>query len=373
MIYFDNAASGGFKPACVTEAVFEALKEAANPGRSSHKRALAAARTVFSCRELLQKTFNTKTAEEVIFTKNCTEALNLAIFGSFQKGGHVITTCNEHNSVLRPLFFLRDRGWITLTIVAPNENGTVTKESILPHVKEETCLVCICHASNVTGALSPVAEIGGALKALGIPLLVDAAQSAGHVPIDVQAAGISMLAFAGHKALCGPQGTGGLCLNGISLRPLLHGGTGTESDNPSQPTSLPEALESGTLNTPGIAGLLEGVKYVHENHAYFTEKRKLLASTLEQYLSFHRKIKLFSVPNPCGIVSFAVDGMDSATVCDRLNEEFDIAVRGGLHCAPLIHRHLGTHEDGLVRVSIGAHNSLYEIERLVRALITITK
>ena len=265
MIYLDNAATSWPKPPAVARAVREALTGAVgNPGRTSHRSAMEVASSVLECRENLAQLFGIANPLRICFTANTTDALNLAIHGTLLPGDHVICTSMEHNSVWRPLSALQERG-VELSIAEADPSGVVNAESVRRLLRHNTRLIAIIHASNVNGAIQPVAEIGRIARASGVPMLVDAAQSAGSLPIDVEAMSIDLLAFPGHKGLLGPQGTGGLYVReGVELRPLKQGGTGSESDSPHQPSFYPDRLESGTLNIPGIAGLNAAVRYLLE-------------------------------------------------------------------------------------------------------------
>ena len=372
MIYFDNAATGGFKPGAVFEATQTATRYlCANPGRSGHRLSITGANTVYETRKILGELFNAPT-EKVIFTKNCTEALNLGIFGTLRKGGHVITTVFEHNSVLRPLTQLERLGLITLDIVSPDERGILCaiEEKITP----ATYLIVMTSASNVTGEVMPYSQVGALAKKRGIMFLCDGAQGAGHVKIDLREDGISMLAVAGHKGLYGIMGSGALVIDEkTEVNPIIFGGTGTESFNLRQPECYPEKLESGTLPLPAITSLKEGAKYVKESMKNFSTELINMTDYLIEELKKTDTVKIYSKPNPTGIVSFAVKDIDSTEVADALNREYDVAVRGGLHCAPLIHKFLGTDKSGLVRVSLAVQNTYREISFFIRALNSVIK
>lgn len=372
MVYFDNAATGGFKPHSVTDAVTTVIKYlCANPGRSGHRLSLIGAKTVYSCREILSKEFGT-TPERVIFTKNCTEALNLAIFGTLKDGDHVITTVYEHNSVLRPLYHLERQGKIRLSIVSPNQDG-----ELLPQIEKaivgDTKLIVTTSISNVNGEILPVKEIGLLAKKHGVKYVVDGAQGGGHIPLKATD-GISAIALAGHKGLYGIMGSGALILaNDFDLSPLIFGGTGSESFNPFQPDCYPEKLESGTLNLPAIASLNEGVRYASTNLEHFGKQLYLRTQTLIENLKSINGVKCYSFPNPSGIVAFSLKSLSSEACADLLNANYDVAVRGGFHCAPLMHKFLKTHSNGLVRASIAVQNSSSEINYFVSAVRELAK
>ncbi len=367
MIYLDNAATGGFKISAVlntSDTINRYL--CANPGRSGHRLSTTGGELVFKTRELFSKTFNCPT-ERVIFTKNCTEALNTAIFGISLKKKEVLTTIYEHNSVLRPLYHLKEQNKIDLKILAPTFDKdifTIIKENL----SSNTGLVITTMASNVTGEVLPVKKIGALLKDLGVYYVVDGAQAGGHVEISLKD-GVSALCLAGHKGLYGLMSTGVLLFNeDIEINPLIYGGTGSFSTLETQPETYPEKLESGTINLSGVASLYEGLNYVNGNIKNFGEILTSLTKKTIQGLSQIDGVKCYSLPNPVGIVSFLVKDLSSSEVSETLNSEFDIAVRGGLHCAPLIHKHLNTLESGLVRASFSAHNTSQEAYSLVRAV-----
>ncbi len=368
MIYFDNAATGGFKPHAVYETTGNVIKYlCANPGRSGHRLSVTGAELVFNARKIIAETFNAK-PERVIFTKNCTEALNTAIFGSLKIGGHVITTVYEHNSVLRPLSYLQSKGLISLDVVCDEENKTLV-DAIEEKICPATYMVIVSGASNVTGKTLPIKKIGELCHKKGLQFVVDGAQAGGHISMDIQALHIDALCLAGHKGLYGIMGAGALVLSdNVNPSPLTFGGTGTESFNLNQPTCYPERLESGTLNLPAIASMLEGVRYVKNNCKTFGDTLLSYTTALINYLKENNKIKIYSEPNKIGIVAFSVKDIPSTDVADVLNSEYDIAVRGGLHCAPLMHKFLKTEKEGLVRVSLAVQNSTRELAFLVRAL-----
>ncbi len=372
MIYFDNAATGGFKPRAVFDATETVIKYlSANPGRSGHRLSVTGAEIVYNCRTLLSKFFNSS-PERVIFTKNCTEALNLAIFGTLKKGGHIITTVYEHNSVLRPLFYLQQQGLIELDIVYENSENIL--KGIKEKIKSNTYLVVTTALSNVTGESLDIKNIGNLCAENGIKYLVDGAQGGGHIPISLKEDNISMLALAGHKGLYGIMGSGILLFDEkTEISPLLFGGTGTESFNTNQPATYPEKLEAGTLNLPAISALLEGAKYSLGNITNFNETLKKQTEKIIYELKKIGGIKIYSPINPAGIVSFELPNMSSTEVADILNSRFDIAVRGGLHCSPLIHKFLNTEKNGLIRISLAVFNSNNEINFFLSAIKEILR
>jgi len=378
MIYFDNAATGGFKPQRVIDACTTAIKYlTANPGRSGHRLSITGAETISNTRQAVAETFG-GTADRVIFTKNCTESLNTAIFGLCKAGDHVITTVFEHNSVLRPLFALKNAGVISLSVVAPKYvDGKFNASDVLDAIKgaitDKTSVIVMTAVSNVTGTVMPVSEVGAICKEKNITFIVDGAQGGGHVPLDVKQQNISALCLAGHKGLYGIMGSGVLVFSeNTDISPLTYGGTGSDSFNENQPSFYPDKLESGTLNLPSIVALNEGIRYLKNNFLEFshilTERTALIINELLE----NPFITCYSSINPAGIVSFSVKNLDSNQVADILNDKYDVAVRGGFHCAPLCHKFLQTDNTGLVRVSLSPQNSKTEINYFLRAIKQIT-
>ena len=372
MIYLDNGATGGFKPRAVIDSAENVIKYLnANPGRSGHRLSITGANIVDECRQTVANFINCP-KNKVIFTKNCTEALNTAIFASLRVGGHIISTCYEHNSVLRPLTYLHNKGLISLDIVYPTKEKNIV-ESIEEKINAKTYLIVTTGSSNVTGESLPVKEIGKLCKEKNILYLLDGAQYVGHHPIDMEKYNISMLAMATHKGLYSIMGLGALGIKEeVELSPFILGGTGSESFNLNQPDCYPERLESGTLNLPAIASLTEGVKYVKRNFSHFSNTLIGYTSALIEQLKIINGVTCYSKPNPTGIVSFSCP-LPSTEVADILNTEYDIAVRGGLHCAPLMHKLLKTENFGLVRASLSVQNTTREIASLVRAVSIICK
>jgi cysteine desulfurase family protein len=370
MIYLDNAATGGFKPSAVLDTAKTVLKYlSANPGRSGHRLSIKATELVYRSRLSIANAFNCPT-ERVIFTKNCTEALNTAIFGVLEKGDHVVTTIYEHNSVLRPLYHLQHLGVITLDVVGPDD---IVNE-IASKITAKTKLIAITSASNVTGQVLPIKEIGSLAQEHGVKFLVDGAQGGGHVSLDMKSNNISILALACHKGLYGIMGSGVLAFDkDTEIKPLTFGGTGIDTFNKFQPQDYPEKLESGTLNLPAISAISEGVDYAIKNLNNFSNHLTKTTLKLISCLEDIDGIKVYSKENPTGIVSFSLNNIDSIQVAEILSDKYDIAVRGGFHCAPLIHKHLNTHTNGLVRVSIAVQNTTGELNYLVRAINEISK
>jgi len=359
-IYFDNAATSWPKPESVLSAMEDFMRNVgANPGRSGHSMSVDSARIVFETREELADLFGMKSSERVVFTNNATHAINLALKGILKSGDNVITSSMEHNSVIRPLRFLEKSIGITVTIV--------DIENIKGAINENTKLVAVQHASNVTGTIMPIREIGAICRQKKIFFLVDAAQSAGLLPIDLQKDNIDLLAFTGHKSLMGPQGIGGLCLGDrVQLSPLLHGGTGSKSESETHPDFLPDQLEAGTLNTVGIAGLRAGICFVKEKNILQHEQE--LAKHLIEGLCSLKGIKIYGGEERVGVVSFNIDGISPSDIGAKLDRDHNIMVRVGLHCSPLAHKTIGTFPQGTVRVSFSFFNQKEEVNRLIEAL-----
>ncbi len=371
MIYFDNAASGGRKPDSVISAVHSAIKVCANPGRSGHKLALACAQTVQDARDTLNVFFNGYGFDRVVFTKNCTEALNIALLGTLNPGDHVVITPMEHNSILRPLAMLQKKGVIEYTVCALSKDGNVTPENITACLRENTRLVAVTAASNVTGATPPISAIKKALPK-NVLLLCDGAQGGGHIQLRMQEQGIDLLTLAGHKGLMGIQGSGALLFSDqVQPAPILYGGTGSISVSTDMPDFYPDALEAGTLNFPAIVSMMEGVRWLQAILPALQEQLLDLTAYCIHYLSAISAYKVYSQPNVCGIVAFAHKRMPSEQIAELLSVKHGIAVRGGLHCAPFMHEALTTLDSGLVRASFSHFNSKAEIDRMLSALQTM--
>ncbi len=366
MIYFDNSATTYKKPLCVKLSTLAGLK-VANPGRSGHSLSINAGKKIFMTRLKLQSFFNVPRQEDVIFTQNCTEALNMAIFGSKQKG-HVIASTFEHNSVLRPLKKLEEDGLISLTILSPAKDNIITAQDVLSALKDNTYLVCVSYINNTLGNKNEIHKIGKLCREKNIKLLCDCAQASGHIDIDMQRDNISMLAFAGHKGFFAPQSIGGLCLNNTQLSPLKYGGTGTNSESLSMPDQTPESLESGTLACPQIFGLSAGVDYVIKHFERHTKKvAKLTEYLLDNLSSIGAKIYT-NKDSKYGVVLFNLENFDSVELSQILDEKYNIMVRGGLHCAGLAHTYLKTLKTGAVRASLNHYNTKRQIDKFIKAL-----
>jgi cysteine desulfurase family protein len=378
IVYLDHAATSWPKPPAVFAAMRHAMEEAGgNPGRSSHRLAMRAAGIVYECRESLARLFGAPDPLRICFTANATEALNIAIKGLLQPGDHVVYSGMEHNAVWRPLMKLASRG-VEASMAPAAADGVVTVESVRSVLRPDTRLIALIHASNVNGALNHVAGIGRLARERRAVFLVDAAQTAGVVPIDVASMNIDLLAVPGHKSLLGPQGTGALYVgDSIELESLKEGGTGSESASPLQPPFLPDRFESGTLNTPGIAGLNEGVKMLLslgvEN--VLRQERELadFAITRLEGISGVRVYAPARPENRTGAVALNIGGLDANAAAETLDRDFGIACRAGLHCAPLAHRSLGTELSGAIRFSFGAFSTGRDAEIACEAVKALSR
>lgn len=371
MIYLDNAATSFPKPPMVARAMAGTLQKlGGNPGRSGHKLSLCGGRIIQNCRELLAEAFHAPAPEHVIFTGSCTESLNIAIRGMLHQGDEVLCSHGEHNAVMRVLKGLEADGSIRVKVLSPNSLGLLTPEAVRQAVTPRTALCVVCHASNVTGVVQPVRALSDALKPFGVPLLVDAAQTAGILPVTLDGLGADMIAMPGHKGLLGPHGTGVLVLGkGMLPRPLLAGGTGSQSESMLQPEQLPDRYESGTLNLPGIAGLMVGARFALRHQAEIEAYESELGERLRQHLASLRGVRVLGHPAApkVGVVSFVPSAMDTGEMCDALAQS-GFALRAGLHCAPSIHQWLGTLESGACRASVGIYNTQEEMDLLVEAV-----
>ena len=372
MIYLDNSATSYPKPEKVYQAVYTCLREGGNPGRGVNKSALNMSRIIFEARSELAGFFNLKNESRLIFTKNVTEAINQVLKSFLQKGDHVLVSPIEHNAVMRPLEFLKETRGVEYDVIPGDESGNIKLDEMEKMIKENTKLITINHASNVLGTILPVKEVNQIAKKYGVFTLVDAAQTAGVIPIDVEDLGVDFFAFTGHKGLLGPQGTGGLYVkDNIDLEPLIHGGTGTNSKVLRQKGVFPDDFESGTVNVPGIAGLLEGTRYCRENQEKIRTHEKTLMKKLLEYLMDNPAIQITGpdrIEERVGLLTFNVNNMDSDMVGQILDQEYEIAVRTGLHCSPLAHEIAGTLEMGGVRVSVGPFTEEEDIDNLTGAL-----
>ncbi|WP_339322838.1 aminotransferase class V-fold PLP-dependent enzyme [Paenibacillus sp. FSL W8-0194] len=373
-IYLDHAATSWPKPPEVLQAMQKAMEEAAaNPGRGSHQMAVKASRVLFEGRKILSQLFQVRNQNDIIFTYNTTEALNLAIKGLLKSGDRVVATMVEHNSVRRPLEYLKRVMGIQVEYIPVNGQGQLDMAKLKAALESRPKLVISTHSSNLLGSILPVAEIGALARRFGAVYLVDAAQSAGCLDIDVSAMNIDLLAFPGHKGLLGPQGTGGLYISpSVDLEPLLHGGTGSQSEEKEQPAVRPDRYEAGTPNTAGIAGLKAGVAEVIKQtpQQIYRHEWELAQRIIEGI----RGIRHLRVLGPeagqprTGIVSFVSSEKDSSEIAFRLDREYGIAVRAGMHCTPLAHEAVETLQTGAVRISVGVTTTRQEADAVIDAV-----
>lgn len=372
MIYMDNAATTMQKPKGVAEAVVQAMGSLGNAGRGATEASLSASRVIYDTRERLSRLFHAENPKQIAFTANSTESLNIAIKGILHPGDHVVTTVLEHNSVLRPLFQCQEKG-VELTILPCDLKGNISYEEMDRAVRENTRAIICTHASNLTGNMIDLVRVGEIAKSHGILFVVDASQTAGVFPIDVQKMQIDILCFTGHKGLLGPQGTGGLYVReGVKVSPLLSGGSGVDTYNPQHPQEMPTALEAGTLNGHGIAGLNAALKYLEQTGIDTVREREV--SLMRQFYEGVSKIDGvrvygdFEAAKRCPIVTLNIGDYDSSEVSDELFMDYGISTRPGAHCAPLMHRALGTEAQGAVRFSFSHFNTEEEIEFAIKAV-----
>lgn len=372
MIYFDNAATTIRKPQAVIDAVASAMCSMGNAGRGVNDASLGAARTIYEAREKLARLFHAEHPKQIAFTSNSTESLNIALKGTLSPVSHVITTALEHNSVLRPLYELEETG-VELTIIDSDRQGRINYEDFQREIRENTKAIVCTHGSNLTGNLVDIRQVGRIAAERGLLFIVDASQTAGVFPIDVQEMKIDILCFTGHKGLLGPQGTGGLYVRpGLMVRPLKSGGSGVQTYNKRHPAEMPTALEAGTLNGHGIAGLSAAAEYLLE-----TGIDVIRAREQELMRRFYEGVKDipgitiygdFTLPERCPIVTLNIRDYDSSEVSDELLITYGISTRSGGHCAPLMHQALGTAEQGAVRFSFSHYNTEEEVDAAIRAV-----
>ena len=372
MIYMDNAATTMHKPQEVIDAVVSAMESMGNAGRGASEAALSASRIIYDTRDRLAKLFHAEDARQIAFTANSTESLNIAIKGILEPGDHVITTVLEHNSVLRPLYEMEKRG-VELSIVGCDEKGMPDLAQMEQAVKENTKMIICTNGSNLTGNYIDVSVIGDIAHRHGVLFAVDASQTAGVFPIDVQKMQIDILCFTGHKGLLGPQGTGGIYVKeGVKLKPLKTGGSGIQTYSKEHPVQMPTALEAGTLNGHGIAGLHAALGYLEKEGIDNIRKKEN-----ELMWRFYNGVKDvpgvkvygdYSQKERCAIVTLNIGDYDSSEVSDELLMEYDISTRSGGHCAPLMHEALGTVEQGAVRFSFSHYNTEEEVDIAIRAI-----
>ena len=378
MYYFDQAATSLKKPKVVAEAVYHAIasETIGNPNRGGHEASMQATRMVYQTRVAVKKLFNASNYH-VVLTKNATESLNIAIKGLFKKGDHIITTVLEHNAVLRPVFELKDEGVALDFVQCIKGTDFLLYEQFECLCRDNTKAIIITHASNVTGSVVDLERISRFCKRKKIKLIVDASQTAGIIDIDLDGLDVDVFCFTGHKSLYGPQGTGGMCIKkGIEVCPLITGGSGSGSFSRTQPKGLPESLEAGTLNTHGLAGLLAGIDYVlEETVEVISKKVEFLTKTFYNSIKSIDSIQIYSDNKEMntGIVAFNIGSYDSTEISSILDEQYNILIRPGIHCAPLLHRSFGTETQGMVRFSFSAFNTIEEVKYAVQAIKMIIR
>ena len=371
-IYLDNAATTKQKPQCVIDAVVAAMNSMGNSGRGAHNDSLDASRLIYDTREMISEMMNLGDPRQVAFTSNSTEALNTAIMGLFGPGDHIISTVMEHNSVLRPLYRLEEMG-AEVSFVPCDERGCLKTELMNSYIKSNTKAVICTHASNLTGNANDLKAIGDFCKENQLLLIVDASQTAGVLPIDMQEMNIDVVCFTGHKGLYGPQGTGGLCVRpGLHIRPLKSGGSGIHTYLKEHPKEMPTALEAGTLNGHGIAGLHASLLFLKETGIDTIHKREI--TLMRRFLDGIKDIPSvkvygdFSTDHRAAVVSLNIGNYDSSEVSDELSYTYGIATRPGAHCAPLMHQSMGTVDQGMVRFSFSWFNTEEEVDYAIRAM-----
>ena len=377
MIYMDNAATTMHKPQEVIDAVVNAMNSMGNAGRGASEAALSASRVIYDTRDRLAELFGAEDARRIAFTSNSTESLNIAIKGSLNPGDHVITTVLEHNSVLRPLYEMEKNG-VELSIIRCDEKGMPDISQMEASIKENTKMIICTNGSNLTGNYVDVSVIGKMAHAHGLMFVVDASQTAGVFPINVQEMNIDILCFTGHKGLLGPQGTGGMYVRkGVHVRPLLSGGTGVQTYSKTQPEEMPTALEAGTLNGHGIAGLDAAIGYLEETGIDTIRAREqALMKRFYEGIKEIPGVKIygdFSSMDRCAVVSLNIRDYDSGEVSDALLTDYGISTRSGGHCAPLMHEALGTVEQGAVRFSFSHYNTEEEVDTAIRAICELAE
>ncbi len=377
MIYLDNAATSRRKPQEVIDAVVFAMTSLGNAGRGTTEAALDAARTIYGAREKIAGFFGVKNPKQVVFTSNSTESLNTAIHGLIKPGDHVISSVMEHNSVLRPLYEREEAG-AELTLIECDEKGRLLTDDIEKNIRDNTRAIVLTHGSNLTGNVNDIERVGRIAKAHGLLFIVDASQTAGVIPVDVEKMNIDVLCFTGHKSLLGPQGTGGMCVReGLEIEPLKRGGSGVDTYNHRHPSEMPTALEAGTLNGHGIAGLSAAIDFIEKTG--INEIREKEQSLMKRFVDGVRDIpgvKLygdFDAEIRCPVVALNIGNADSSEISDILSMDYDIATRPGAHCAPEMHKSLGTVEQGAVRFSMSYFNTGEEIDSAICAVREISE
>lgn len=377
MIYLDNAATSRRKPQEVIDAVVFAMTSLGNAGRGTTEAALDAARTIYGARDKIAGFFGVKNPKQVVFTANSTESLNIAIHGLIKPGDHVISSVMEHNSVLRPLYEREEAG-AELSLIECDGKGRLLTDDIEKNIRDNTRAIVLTHGSNLTGNVNDIEAVGRIAKAHGLLFIVDASQTAGVLPIDVEKMNIDVLCFTGHKSLLGPQGTGGMCVReGLEIEPLKRGGSGVDTYNRRHPSEMPTALEAGTLNGHGIAGLSAAIDFIEKTG--IDEIREKEQSLLKRFVEGVRDIpgvKLygdFDAEVRCPVVALNIGNADSSEISDILSMDYDIATRPGAHCAPEMHESLGTVDQGAVRFSMSYFNTGEEIDAAIRAVREISE
>ena len=377
MIYLDNAATTLQKPRCVTDAVVAAMNTMGNPGRGAHSGALSASRVVYSTRCKIAELFGCKRPDHVIFTCNSTEALNIALSGIFTPGDHVITTDLEHNSVLRPLYRLEKESIISLSFVPADRQGRPDYSAFESLIQKNTRAIVCTHASNLTGNMIDIARVGKIAREHDLLFVVDASQTAGAVPIDMEAMNIDILCFTGHKGLMAPQGTGGLCIReGVEIEPFKVGGSGIHSYDREQPRDYPTRLEAGTLNSHGIVGLSAAIDYLNEvTVEAIREKEHALMLRFYEGVVKIPGVTVYGdfESDRTAVVTLNIGDEDSAIISDALYEDYGIATRPGAHCAPRMHKALGTVEQGAVRFSFSWFNTFEEVDEAIQAVAELAE
>lgn len=377
MIYFDNAATTIQKPEAVICAVADAMRYMGNAGRGVHEASLGASRKIFDTRMKLASFFHAESPKQIVFTSNATESLNTALKGVLEPRDHVITTALEHNSVLRPLYELEEQG-LELTVLESNEQGTLNNDDFEAAIRTNTKAIVCTHASNLTGNLVDICRVGEIAEKNQLLFIVDASQTAGVFPIDVQTMHIDILCFTGHKSLLGPQGTGGMYVReGITVKPLKSGGSGVQTYHKKHPAQMPTALEAGTLNGHGIAGLYAALEYLEETGIdHIREKEQRLMRQFYEGICDIPSVTVygdFATEERCPIVALNIGTYDSAQVSDELFLNYGISTRSGAHCAPLMHKALGTVSQGAVRFSFSHFNTEEEVKTAIRAVQELTE
>ncbi|HDP70032.1 MAG TPA: aminotransferase class V-fold PLP-dependent enzyme [Actinobacteria bacterium] len=378
-IYFDNAATSYPKPPCALEACKDFTERVgANPGRSGHRLSVEAGRILYDARASLAELFNIEDPLQIIFTYNATYAVNVALFGLLKPGDHVITSSIEHNAIARPLRYLESQGVELMRVPVDPKSCQIDPDDFKKALKSNTKLIAILHGSNVTGVIFPIAEIGKIARENDVLFLADVAQTAGAYPVDVETMNIDFLAFTGHKSLFGMQGTGGLYVReGINLLPLVRGGTGSKSEEDVQPDFMPDSLESGTPNTPGLAALAAGVKFIQERGILNirSHEEELIRKLINGLIEIDEVNLVGDISLDCRlpVISFNIEGLLPSEVGQILDEKYNIMVRVGLHCAPWAHQTMGTYPKGTVRASLSYLNTKDEVDCFLKAVGEISK